>query len=591
MKRLKYLLLAGALVSQLVVPSFAGTYEQDILSNMNIMTYYNGDFEENETLTRGMMAKILVTASEYKDNVVFSSISPFADVSSSHWCSPYVTTAVNNGLLRGYLDGTFKPDQDILVEEVVTAVLNLLGYTSFTGTYPTGQMSYAKSIGLLDDVNVTAGNTISRGDTAVIIYNAMNIKNSSGVLHSSTLGYNTDELTLSDVLEEEFADPYLTTSSNSFSGYKIYVDGKTATSVPINALVYVNDSSKMVYAYTSKVSGVIQDISPNIEAPTSITISGTTYSLSTMAAKMAVSFDGYAVDDYVTCVLDKNGDIGALIDFSNQTVVGIITDAGIDEDGYFVSMLTADGDMFEYTCDKDYEDYIGKLYEISSEGEFTKKSFSSIISGTFNATTMTFDGEDVSSTVKIYDVNDNGEVTKIIASRLHNVKIAKDDILYLAYNTEGKISSIILDDVTNDADDYVYMTDITVNDISSTSSGFTSGSTSYTYDLNGATVTKNVSAANNSVSEGPMRIKFDGSDIDEMKKLTAVSSSLKSVSQFNYTFENGQQHTLSTDVVVYTLVSGTPVVTNFDDVDLFNATFYYDQTQANGGAIRMIIVG
>lgn len=585
MKRLKYLILITALATQFVIPSFASTTEQEILSNMNIMTYYNGDFGEDDYLTRGMMAKILITASQYNDDVVTSSVSPFPDVASTHWASPYITTAVNNELLRGYLDGTYKPDTYIKVEEVVTSILNLLGYTSFSGTYPTGQMTYAENIGLLENVNVTAGNYITRGDTAVIIYNALNTKNSSGQTHSSTLGYNTDKLTLADVLEQEFAEPILTTMSNGYSDYKVYVDGKSANSVPLNALAYVNENSKMVYAYTSKVSGVIENISPNIESPTSITISGQNYSLSTQEAKMSVSFDGYAVGDYVTCVLDKNGDIGALIDFSNQTVVGIITNAGIDADGYYISMLTADGDMFEYSCDDDYTDEIGSLYEITSEGVFSKKAFSSDLEGTFNATTMTFDGQTVSSSVKIYDVSAGGDIMSVISSRLHNVRIDEEDILYLSYNTDGQISNIILDDITNDSATFVYMTDIT-----SQSNGTTSVSSTFTYVSNGSTMTKNESFANSTIKEGPNSIVFDGSSIDTVKGLTKITSSLKSVNQYNYVFENGTQHTLSSDVQVYTIVEDTPILTNFDDVDLYNATFYYDATQVNGGAIRMIIV-
>lgn len=585
MKKIKYAILISALATQMILPSFAGVQEQDVLNNLGIMTYNNGDFQEYNYLTRGMMAKILVTSSKYKDNIIYSNISPFADVTTAHWSSPYVTTAVNNGLLRGYLDGTFKPDQYIKAEEVVTAVLNLLGYTDFTGTYPYGQMTYAESIGLLDDVNVSIGNNITRGDTATIIYNAINTKNNNGVYHSTVFGYNTEELTMEDLIEEdEFDDPILTTYSNNYEGYKIYVDGKSANVVPINSVAYINNSSKMVYAYTTKISGAIQSISPNVEEPTAITISGKTYSLSTEMAQEAVSFDGYSVNDYVTCVLDKNGDVGAVIDFSNQNVVGIIADSGINSNGYSVTMLTIDGDMFEYNCSVNYEDEVGSLYEISNEGEFNKKTFKSTLSGTFNSTNMTFAGENISNNVKIYDINNLGEIITVIPQRLHNVKLSTSDILYIGYDTEGQISSLILNNITNDADLYAYMTEINVTDKSN------SVSSSYTYVLKGSTATKTVSSINNSIGLGAFRLQLDGASISYMKNLTEISSNLNTINQYNLTFDDGSQHTITQDVVVYTMVGTTPVLTDFNDINLFNATFYYDKLQANGGAIRMIIV-
>ncbi|MFI3115280.1 MAG: S-layer homology domain-containing protein [Clostridia bacterium] len=580
--KIKYLALAGLMSTQMVAPCFASVYEQDILANMGIMTYYNGDFEENDYLTRGMMAKILVTASQYSDNVVFSSVSPFSDVSTSHWCSPYVSTAVNHGLLRGYLDGSFRPDDNIKVEEVVTAVLNLLGFTSFTGTYPYAQMNYAQSIGLLDGVNVTAGNLISRADTAVIIYNAMNTKNNSNQTHSSTLGYNTSELTLGDVLEKVCSSPTLTTSYNSFDGYKIYVDGKTSTFVPAYSLIYINENSKMVYAYTSKVSGVIQSINPNIESPSSITISGKTYSLSTTDAKLSVSFDGFYVNDYVTCILDKNGDIGAIVDFNIENTVGILTNCTLNSSGYVATLLTTNGDVITYSCSSDISSNIGSLYEITTEGTLSTKYYKNSLSGTFLDNTLS--SKTVANNVKILDITEDVDIISVIPSRLRNVYLESYDILYVEYNEQGEISSLILNDVTKDSYSFGYMTD--ANNVHN---GL-SISSSFTYLLNGSYTSKNYSNITYSVDVGPFRILGNGSDFSTAKNLTEIKSELSYINQMYYTFEDGTEHTLSTDVVAFTIIDGTPVSVDIADVDIQNATFYYDATQKYGGAIRMIIV-
>lgn len=583
-KKIKYLALAGLISTQMITPSFASVYEQDILANMGIMTYYNGDFYESSYLTRGMMAKILVTASQYSDNVVSSSVSPFADVSSSHWCSPYLSTAVDNGLLRGYLDGTFRADEYIRVDEVVTCALNLLGFTNLSGSYPTAQMSYAENLGLLDGINVTSGNLITRQDTAVIMYNAMNTRNSNNQMHSSTLGYNTSELTLGDVLEKVCSLPTLTTSYNSFEGYQVYLDGKSSDFVPAYSLIYVNENSKMIYAYSSKVSGVLQSINPNIESPSSITISGKNYSLSTTDAKLAVSFDGFSVNDYVTCVLDKNGDVGAIIDFYTQSTVGILTNCSLNSSGYYATLLTTNGDVITYNCYNDISSNIGSVYEISSEGSLNKKYFSNSLNGSFDANNSTLSSEIVANNVKFFDINQEGDVISVVPSRIHNVYFQASDILCVEYNEQGEISSLILNDVTKDLNSFGYVTSVT-----KTTSSNLSLSSSYTYLIGDNYSSKNFSNIIYAVNVGAFSVLSNGSDFSTAKNLTAIKSDLSFVNKMYYTFEDGSQHTLSSDVVVYTLVNKTPILTDISDIDMQNATFYYDNTQANGGAIRVII--
>ena len=61
----------------------------------------------------------------------------------THWAAGYIKTAVQQGWLTGYLDGSFRPDKTVTLEEAATGVLKLLGYTTedFSGSYPYGQLA------------------------------------------------------------------------------------------------------------------------------------------------------------------------------------------------------------------------------------------------------------------------------------------------------------------------------------------------------------------------------------------------------------------------------------------------------------------
>ena len=587
MKKMKILILSCVLAINLAVPAFAYNNTQDILACMNIMTYTDGDFLGNNYITRGMMSKILVMASPHKDYITTSNISPFYDVPHTHWSAPYVSSATSNDIMGGYSDGSFKPDNYIKTEEAITSVLNLLGYTDFGGTYPSSQMSLAKSLGLLDGTNLSTGNNIKRSDFATIIYNALNTKTKEGATLAQTLGYDTTNLTLNGVLIQEFNDPTIVSTTTTYAGYKIYVDGNSATSVPSNSLVYVNHDSQIVFAYTQKLSGVIADILPNKESPESIIISSKEYQLTTDVAKSKVSLDGYNIGDYVTAALDRNGQIGDLLDsFVQNTTVGVLIESGVNSayGGNYIKLVLPSGAIFEYPSEKDYSSSVGDVFEISNTGDISRTSYNSNVSGKFDSTKLTLNNDDISQNISIIDVNENGETITISKDRMNNVSLSNDDILYAEFNENGEITALILNDVTGDLYDYGYLIDVDVKESDTLSS------TTYEYDLNGTTQTKNYSHINQGIKTGPVKIYLNSINEYSFSNLSLIDEKISSVNKNQLTFENGQKHTISDSVVVYKETASTPVVVDINDIDLFDAEFYYDSTQSNGGAIRIIYI-
>lgn len=175
-KLLSLFLALCVLCSSLLV--FASTDSaQILLKSMNIMSGdENGNMNLSDNVTRAEFAKIAVNSSEFKNSVALGAqISVFKDCTYQHWSAPYVKVAVTNGVLTGYPDGTFKPENTVLYEEAITVILKLLGYTNedFGNSWPYGQAGLAENLSLNKNISKGIGATLTREDVLILIYNML----------------------------------------------------------------------------------------------------------------------------------------------------------------------------------------------------------------------------------------------------------------------------------------------------------------------------------------------------------------------------------------------------------------------------------
>lgn len=183
-KRIISVFLVLCMILSFNVTAMAHQEHKDDLEAMKeIVSYFNimkgdpdGNFRLSDNITRAEFTKVSVAASKYKDYVAPNAyISPFKDVKYTHWAAPYVKVALDNGIMAGYEDGSFKPDKNVTMEEIVTVYLRLLGYSDseFGVSWPYGQISTAKDIGLCDDVEIVIGKTASREEVLKLSYNLL----------------------------------------------------------------------------------------------------------------------------------------------------------------------------------------------------------------------------------------------------------------------------------------------------------------------------------------------------------------------------------------------------------------------------------
>lgn len=87
----------------------------------------DGLFHPDLSLTRCELTKIALKVADITP--VPSSSASFSDVPTSSWCHEYAYTARSHGILNGYPDGTFHPNQPVTEIEALKIIINSLQVT------------------------------------------------------------------------------------------------------------------------------------------------------------------------------------------------------------------------------------------------------------------------------------------------------------------------------------------------------------------------------------------------------------------------------------------------------------------------------
>ena len=139
--------------------------------------YEDGTFKPEDGVTRAEMAALIARIQGYGATASGSANTTFADVPASHWASGYVANASGLGIINGYGDGTFGPDEPVLYEQAVKMIMATLGYTPFAkenGGYPAGYLAAANRYNVTADVSGGAiGQAACRGTIAQLLVNAL----------------------------------------------------------------------------------------------------------------------------------------------------------------------------------------------------------------------------------------------------------------------------------------------------------------------------------------------------------------------------------------------------------------------------------
>ena len=153
----------------------------DLLTGLGVIGGYpDGTFGPDKTITRAEYLKMLFIMLNGKDDTgLFAGNSDkFGDVTGDKWFAPYVNWAVQLGIVGGYPDGTFKPDNDVTVAEATKMYVTALGFDALDYSFPYGFIDKGIQLGLFEDVeSVGANDPAKRGAVAIMGYNMLFVTN------------------------------------------------------------------------------------------------------------------------------------------------------------------------------------------------------------------------------------------------------------------------------------------------------------------------------------------------------------------------------------------------------------------------------
>ena len=160
-------------------PDTANTsYEKatNAIGALGIITgYEDGTFGPDKNITRAEFATIVARSFNLTEA---STAETFSDVPADHWAKGYIGAAKNAGIINGFEDGTFKPNDNVTEEQAVKMIVAALGYTeeaTAAGGYPDGYIKVASDKKINADLVISGKKDATRGRVAIMLYNSLDV--------------------------------------------------------------------------------------------------------------------------------------------------------------------------------------------------------------------------------------------------------------------------------------------------------------------------------------------------------------------------------------------------------------------------------
>lgn len=620
-KRFLPVFLSLTLTASLLTPALAATAPVEdmaqVLSALDIMTgNENGDLMLTRSVTRAEFTKLVIAASPLGENVGAStSVSPYPDVPYTHWAAPYVEAAVAAGYVNGYLDGTFHPDEEITLAMGVTMAVRLLGYadSDFSGAWPAGQMTLYHNLDLDEGISAGQNSPMTRQDAMYLFYNLLTAKTRQGQTYLNVLKPTLNLVNLSGEIDRvALVNSAMEGPVVMAAGWqgKVNFDVNTATvyrggsltslsALQPNDVIYWSKSMRTLWAYSTKVTGLYQAVSPSASSPQAVTVAGKTYAIETTTAAYALSnLGGFKTGDTVTLLLGRDGNVAAVAAANrvSGSMVGVVstvmdspyTDAnGNAYTAKTVTFTATDGNTYSYPVEAKSTWKAGDLVQVvlpsGGDAQITRLNQSSV-TGRVPAAADRIGNTKLAENVEILDVSKAGSSAKLYPSRLAGMTLGDGDVKYVRKNTDGEIDRLILGDVTGDLYAYGILTSVNETDLSAL--GVLNGV--YQYEVNGQTYTYQTPNGILNLTTGPVKIEGSLYSPTKISKLDSVR--LSSVDALNAVTQDNATYPVSDTAAVYEVENGFYRASSLERVRTgYSLTGFYDKPANEGGRIRIIV--
>jgi len=185
LKKLVTILLVMAMVLGMSSIAFGATFSdtadlskasQSSIAKLNALKivegYPDGTFKPANNITRAEFAKIATVIAGMQNSAAALQNTPsqYSDTVAGSWYMGWVNLSSSQGYMKGYPDGSFKPNATITNAEVVTVLLRILGYNdNLPGPWPVDYIAKAASLDITEDVAFDAAAPAKRVDVAVMV--------------------------------------------------------------------------------------------------------------------------------------------------------------------------------------------------------------------------------------------------------------------------------------------------------------------------------------------------------------------------------------------------------------------------------------
>lgn len=614
-KRMLPILLSLALAASLLPAAFAANAAStedmaQVLAALDIMTgNEQGDLMLSRRVTRAEFTKLVIAASPLGDSVgSATAVSPYPDVPYTHWAAPYVEAAVAVGYVNGYLDGTFHPDEEITLAMGVSMAVRLLGYadSDFSGAWPAGQMALYRSQDLDKGISLDQNSPMTRRDALYLFYNLLTAQTKAGQIYLALLGHAltpTGEIDRVGLINSAMEGPTVMAAgwqskvNFDVNTATVYRGGKLSSLGALQSgdVLYWSKSMRTVWAYSNKVTGLLQATAPNASNPTSVTVAGKTYTIETADAAYSLSNLGpYRAGDTVTLLLGRDGAVAAVEQSSKAvgTLVGVVTQvedqtytdpSGSDYQAKTVTFLATDNTSYSYPVDPKASFRPGSLVQVTltSGGEAQLARLTgSPVSGKVNSTATKIGAVPLAEDVEILDANGDGQAARVWPSRLAGMTLANKDVKYVRKNAAGEIDRLILNDATGDLYAYGILTAVREDQV------LLMGS--YTYDVGGTEYTYTFPNGVFSLTTGPVKLQGSLYAPEKITKLPSVK--LSGLDTFTAVTDGSVSIPVAEAVTVYEQTGDVYQLSSLERVRTgYALTAYCDKLPAEGGRVRVVI--
>lgn len=211
------------------------------LNALKIVTGYpDGNFGVGDTVTRAQFAAIAVRALGLDSAATYAKgATKFSDVSADYWASGYINIATQQGIIAGYPDGKFGPEDKVTYAQALTIIVRMLGYSPVVegkGTWPANYIAKASQLGFTKGVAFNGTDSATRGNIALFVDGALTVDlmMETGVSNDKPV-YNVQpgHTLLTDYLKATPVVGYVVGSNDAFNSKLVIQtdlsDGTTST--------------------------------------------------------------------------------------------------------------------------------------------------------------------------------------------------------------------------------------------------------------------------------------------------------------------------------------------------------------------------